>query len=94
MTQDKCVYTVRVTSTDAVQAVRHHVEWSSDEEFSAEITKEIVDETASVLSDSILFEIEVHGDAYEIPVFEEGFAEISEAEVVTGNVDIGKSKLA
>lgn len=91
MTQDKCVYTVRVRSIEASQAVREHVAESNDEDFSAEVTKEVVDDQSD---DGTLFEIEVHGDAYEIPVFEEGFAEIQEAEVVEGEVEIGNSKLA
>lgn len=90
MTQDKCIYTVRVTSIDASNQVRETVEEvNSSSKFSSEVTKEVVDEDDS----GTLFEIEVHGDAYEIPVFEEELQEIENVEVVKGNVEIGKSKL-
>jgi hypothetical protein len=90
MTQDKCTYTVRVTSIEASQNVRDIVEESNGSDtFSAEVTKEVVDEETD---DGTLFEIEVHGDAYEIPVFEEELSECEDVTVVEGEVEIGKSK--
>lgn len=89
MTQDKCVYTVRVESMSASAAVRSHVENSNhDDGFSAEV----IEETS--VDGGTEFTIEVNGDAYEIPVFEEGFAEIEDAEVMDGDVEIGGSKNA
>lgn len=89
MTQDKCVYEVRVESTDASVAVREHVTNSNYEDgFSAKI----IDERSE--DDGVVFTIEVNGDAYEIPVFEEGFAEVPEAEVADADVSVGESKFA
>lgn len=89
MTQDKCVYEIRVESMDASAAVREHVENSNyTDGFSAEITDERSEDGGTV------FTVEVNGDAYEIPVFEEGFAEIPEAEVYDAEVSVGESNFA
>lgn len=89
MTQDKCMYEVSVESTEASESVREHIKNSNYEEgFSAEILDERTEDGG------VVFTIEVHGDAYAIPVFEEGFAEISEAEVRDGSVEIGGSENA
>ena len=77
MTRDKCVYEIRVTSDEDSMAVRNHVENSNyDEDFSTEVTEE------KMVGDDIVFTIEVYGDSYEILLFEEGFSEIPNAEVI------------
>lgn len=63
MTKDKCVYEVCVESSDVSVAVRDYVEGSNyDDSFSAEVVDERSDDGG------VVFTIEVHGDAYEIPV--------------------------
>ena len=91
MTQDKCVYEVRLESAEASEQVEEHVVNSSyGDGFSAEIIERKSDSDIK----GVIFVIEVHGDAYEIPVFVEGFAEIEDAEVFDADVGVGESKFA
>lgn len=81
MTVDTCLYTVTCRSEIGSKLLReyvHEIDINSDEESAV-----IKDETA-IGSDStykVEFTIQITADAYEIPVIEEGMAQLENIEV-------------
>lgn len=89
MTQDKCVYTVRIETEEKEQRVREVVaEPRSDDSFDAEVIDAETD-----ADDRTVLTVEVHGDGYEIPVFEEVLTDAG-GEIVEATVDVGGSKFS
>ena len=78
MEQELSVYIVRVDSLDGTSGLKDHVEKSNyDEDFSAAITSEEPD------GFDTLYRVEVTGTPEETVLFEEGFAEIPDAEIAS-----------
>lgn len=86
MTQDKCVYTVTLADKDAgIQLETVCTETTENNaEFEASITE----------TESLTAIVTVHGDGYEIPVFEQKMNAVSGVSVDDADVSIGNSKFA
>lgn len=86
MTQDKCIYTLTVSDEQLHGRIREfcHERTQNNDQFSATVT-ETTHDTCTV---------EVHGDTYEIPVFEEGLTSIDGVAVTNSEVSPGASQFA
>jgi len=86
MTQDKCVYTITLSDSEAEAYLDEicTVTTQSRNNFEASVT-EIDDRTVQVT---------VHGDGYEIPIFEQDIDALPNVCIADADVTIGGSKFA